>query len=300
MRDAGIKGGVGVYEVGFILAPRINAMGRLEKALDSLRFLCTTNEKRAEELAKILNETNQERQKIVEEVVTHARSIVLSQEWKGVIVVNHETYHEGIIGLAASKIVEEFYRPTIVISQGELTSKASARSVQGFNIIENIRKVENLTLGGGGHPMAAGFSIETSKITEFKAALDKVSIPLLTEEVLKKRLVIDLQINFSLISNTLIELLKEFEPTGIANPTPVFMTEAVRVLDARTVGKEAKHLKLVLEEGGLVYDAIAFNMGHMYNELTPEVKINIAYTVEVNEWRNKKTIQLKVKDIVIK
>ncbi|MEK7112217.1 MAG: DHHA1 domain-containing protein, partial [Patescibacteria group bacterium] len=297
-QEAGIvKGDIGPYEVGFIIAPRINAMGRLVHAIDSLRLLCTKNRPRAIDLAKLLNKTNLERQRIVEEVFLHAKGAV--GDTKGIIVLAHESYHEGVIGLAAAKLVEEFYRPAIVISKKGKTAKASARSISGFNIIETIRKFEDFLLEGGGHPMAAGFSIETTKIEDFSKKINEVAIPLLTKDILAKKLKIDLEINFSQLGMELLGLIKSFEPTGLGNPTPTFATRKVSINDARVVGREGTHLKLNLEEGGRVLEAIAFGLGGIYPKLSPDTKIDIAYTLEENTWNDKKDLQLKIKDIKI-
>jgi len=298
-QEAGIvKDSIGPYEVGFIIAPRINAMGRLTHAIDSLRLLCTKNEDRAYNLAKLLNKTNLERQRIVEEVVLHAKGVTLKK--KGVIVLAHESYHEGVIGLAAAKLVEQFYRPAIVISKKGDIAKASARSISGFNIIEAIRKLEDLLIEGGGHPMAAGFSINTDKIEEFSKRLDEISIPLLTEEILTKRLKIDLKIGFENLGQKLLALVNSFEPTGLGNPAPVFLTEGVGVVDARVVGRDSTHLKLTLVEGENKLEAIAFGLGGLYTSLSPDAKIDIAYALEENTFNGSTSLQLKIKDIKLK
>lgn len=291
------RGQIGTYEVGFIIAPRINAMGRLEHAIDSLRLLCTKNKSKARELAHQLGKTNTERRRIVEGVVTHARSAAEKRVWEGVIVLSHESYHEGVIGLAASRLVEEFYRPAIVISRGELQAKASARSIPGFNIIKVIRKLDTFLLDGGGHPMAAGFSIESEKIEAFMKELEKISTPLLTEEVLSRKLKIDTEVDFNQLNWDLLKAISSFEPTGIGNPTPTFVSRKVNLLDARCVGFEGRHLKLTLEKNDKVFDAIAFNFGEYYLKLSPDKPIDVAFALEENVWRDKKNLQLKVKDI---
>jgi single-stranded-DNA-specific exonuclease len=233
----------------------------------------------------------------VEEVVAHAKDLAKNQEWKGVIILSHETYHEGVIGLAASKLVEFFYRPAIVMSRGEKFSKASARSITGFNIIESIRSLEEMVIDGGGHPMAAGFSIQTDKIEIFSKKLDEVSSLLLTDEILTRTLKIDLELNFEQIDWGLEKKLADFEPTGIGNPRPTFMTQKVNILNARTVGGDGKHLKLKLEKDNRAFDAIAFGMGDYYTKLLSEKSINIVYNIEENVWNGRKTLQLKIKDI---
>lgn len=287
---------IGPYEINFIIAPRLNAMGRLVHAIDSLRLLCTKNKTRAKELASLIGKTNSQRQKVVEEVVVHAQEKLGKEVKDSVIVLAHESYHEGVIGLAAAKLVEEFYRPAIVISKKKDIAKASARSISGFNIIEVIRKLEHLYLEGGGHPMAAGFSIETAKIKLFTKEINKLAKPLLTEEILSKKLKIDLEIDFNRINYDLYAKLKEFEPTGLGNFTPVFCTRKVKVLEVRTVGKENNHLKLRLEKGGATLDAIGFGLASVYH-LVPSAYIDIVYSIEDNSWNGTRILELKLRDL---
>lgn len=294
-RDSNIEN-IGVYEVGFVIAPRINAMGRLHSATDALRFLCTRDPKKARDLNQILNNTNIERQKIVDDVLTQVLKQV--QDNDKVVVISGE-YHEGVIGLASGKITEKFYRPSVVISRpssenGNI-SKASARSISGFNIIEAIKETE-LILEGGGHPMAAGFSIETTKIEEFRIKINKLAEKSLTEEVLERKLKIDMEIGFSQINNDLVEELKKFEPTGQGNYSPVFMSSKVLVKEVKPVGSDGKHLKLKLEQNGIIFDGIWFNATNPQT-LTTNLSLSVAYAIEENVWNNKTSIQLKIKDI---
>lgn len=287
---------IGTYEVGFIIAPRINAMGRLTHAIDSLRLLCTKDPKRARELADLVGRTNFERQKIVETVVAHALRQTQGKLSNEIIIIAHESYHEGVIGLAAAKLVEKFYRPAIVLSKKKDVSKASARSISGFNIIETIRKLEGLYLEGGGHPMAAGFSIETAKIEEFAKKINEISKPLLTQDLLSRKLKIDLEIDFNQINLKLVGRIKEFEPTGLGNFPPSFITKKVEVIESRTVGRENNHLKLKLKKDNTVFDAIGFGLASAHT-LVPSALIDIVYSIEENIWNNHTSLQLKIKDI---
>lgn len=283
---------VGVYEVGYIVAPRINAMGRLASATDSLRFLCTRDPKKAKDLTKLLNDTNIERQKIVEDVVFRTlREVKVDDR---VIVIDGK-YHEGVIGLASGRVTEKYYKPSIVLSVGEKISKASARSIFGFNIIEAIKET-GLILEGGGHPMAAGFSIETVKISEFRTKINEIGNRLLTDEILERKLKIDLEINFETINQDLLDRLKKFEPLGNGNYSPVFFTEKVKVLESKVVGHEGTHLKLKVSSGDKIFDAIAFGMGKD-KKIKIKDEINIAFSIEENIWNGKSSIQLKIKDI---
>jgi len=293
------KGSIGTYEVGFIIAPRLNATGRLKHAIDSLRLLCVRNKKGAARLALDIGKTNSERQKVVSEVVSHARVAAEKIKGEGIIVIAHEKYHEGVIGLAAARIVDEFYRPTIVLSKGKDRSKASARSIPGFNIIETIREIDHLILEGGGHPMAAGFSIETSKIEEFVNQIKVVSKPLLKEKLLLKTINIDLEIEFTQISWELLKELNKFEPTGYSNPSPTFKTSKANVLSIRTVGYEGKHLKMKLEKNDKILETIGFGLGDYILKVSPGSEIDISYNIEENIWNETKSLQLKIKDIKI-
>jgi single-stranded-DNA-specific exonuclease len=291
------KGNISTYEVGFLIAPRINAMGRLEHSVDSLRLLCTRDKKRANELSFLLAKINKDRQRIVEEVIAHAQSSVTREKLTGVILLAHESYHEGVIGLAASKLVEKYYRPAIVVSKGELVSKASARSISGFNIIEVIRQMDDIILTGGGHPMAAGFSIETEKIEMFNQRMQEISGPILTDEVLQKKLKIDMEIMFDSLKSGLFDKISKFEPFGIGNPAPTFITQKVKIITAKTVGKDQKHLKMKVENNGRIFDCIAFGFGEAHTKLMAGTVVDMAYTLEENHWNESTSLQLKLKDI---
>jgi single-stranded-DNA-specific exonuclease len=293
-KEAGIEN-IGTYEVGYIIAPRINAMGRLKHGLESLRLLCTKDKTKAFEIAKNIGSTNSERQKIVEEVVLLARKNVTGEK---IIVIAGENYHEGVIGLAAGRLVEEFYRPAIVLSTKGEVSKASARSVSGFNIIEAIRIV-SLHIEGGGHPMAAGFSIETNKIEEFAKKINKYADKLLTEEILEKKLRIDCEVEFEQLNYDLLDKLIKFDPTGLGNPGAAFLTKQVEVIDSKPVGREARHLKLKLKQDEHTFDSIYFGGGEMYSKLNSNQKVDIVYSLEDNSWNGYKNLQLKIKDLKI-
>ena len=297
MRQAAVKiPEVGTYEVNYIIAPRINSMGRLAHAIDSLRLLCVKDGTRARELAQLVTKTNLERQKVVDEVVISVREKARKLP-DGIIFLSDESYHEGVIGLAAGRLVEEFWRPAIVISVGAEFSKGSARSISGFNIVEAIREHADLLVAHGGHTMAAGFTIETAKLTEFEKRIREAAKKTLTAEVLNRKLKIDSELDFKLIDWELAEKLKEFEPSGLGNPTPIFASLKVEVSDVRLLGTEKKHLKLKLKKDGKLIDAIGFGMGESFKDLKKEDKVDVAYSVDENVWNGVKSLQLKIKDL---
>jgi single-stranded-DNA-specific exonuclease len=297
LQDAGLTlGELTTYDVSHVLAPRLNAMGRLVHAMDALRLLCTHQEDKAILLARKLGLTNKERQQLTIDTSLHAKHIVAERLKEGLpklLFVSHETYNQGVIGLVAGKLVEEYYRPAIVVSRGETVSKASARSIAGFNIVEAIKSCSDLLVDVGGHPMAAGFTVETKNLTELQTRLEKLADKKLTDALLTRELRIDTELPFATITPAFWETLREFEPFGFGSPEPVFATRGVTVSDARLVGADGKHLKLRVSS----FDAIAFGMGNLYPKLKPGAVIDIAYTVDMNVWNGKKKLQLKIKDI---
>lgn len=307
--EAGIKlGEIGTYEVGFMIAPRLNAMGRMEHALESLRLVCTPKPLQAKDLALKLGSTNRERQTLTEETARHAKDLVSLQIKEGLpklIFLAHESYQEGVIGLAAGKLVEEFHRPAVVVAKGEKYSKASARSITGFNIIEAIRTFSDLLVDAGGHPMAAGFTIETAKLEIFKTKLQALAEKELDENKLVKTLKIDCEIGLESLSMELYQKITQFQPYGLGNPEPIFASREVSLLDVRVVGNEGRHLKLrailhrspVTDHRPPSFEAIGFGMGRFLPNLSSENPVDIAYNLQLNRWNGEEKLELKLRDI---
>jgi len=292
---------IGVYEIGYIIGPRLNASGRIESAMDSLRLLCTTKKERGEELAAKLELVNRERQQLLREGAQHAIESITSEGLgaRKILIVAHESYEEGVIGLIAGKLVEAFYRPAIVLSLKESVSKASVRSVSGFNIIEFLRLHKDHFVNVGGHPMAAGFTVETVKIEILKKALEKKAESLLTQELLTRTLKIDCELPLSLLSKDLYNSIQQLSPFGMSNPEPVFASKKVTVENFRVIGKEGNHLKLILRQESDTFDAIAFGMGEIATSLKSGDMIDVAYSLDENTWNGETKLQLKVKDILV-
>lgn len=302
IKAAGLEEGkIGIYEIGHILAPRINSMGRLLHALDAMRLLCTPDENRAIMLAQKLNSTNKNRQTLTEDTILHAHNLYSKiKTTKKLIFIAHESYNQGIIGLVAGKLVESYYRPTIVVSKGEIYSKASARSISGFNIIETIRSASELLVNSGGHPMAAGFTVKTEYIEVLQKKLEEIVEKELKVELLTNTLKIDSVIDLSDITRGLLEILNQLQPHGIGNPLPLFMSEKVQVDNIRLIGKDGKHLKLLLSTtSGKSLEAVGWNLSKLYDQISRAKNINIVYTVEENNWNGRTNLQLNIKDVKI-
>lgn len=288
---------IGVYEVGHIIAPRLNATGRMKSAMDSLRLLCTKDGKRARDLASLLGVTNKERQSVMIDATKHASlSVNAKTKLKKLLIVSYEEYPEGVIGLVAGRLVEEFYRPSIVISKGKKLSKGSVRSIKGFNIIEFLRQSHEYFINIGGHPMAAGFTIETDKLEQMQEALEKLS-DAFDDSIYVRKLRIDCDIPFSVITKELYDKIQTLNPFGMNNPEPVFATFGALIHEIRKIGRDGKHLKMILNKDNFSFEAIAFGMSEQASELSTGDIIDIAFSIDENRWNGNIKLQLKIKDI---
>lgn len=287
---------LGVYEIGHIIAPRLNAMGRIEHAMDSLRLICTKDSKRADDLAQKLNSTNTQRQQLTLDSFLHAKGTISEKTIKKILFVAHESYEPGVIGLIAGKLTEEFYRPSIVLSIGEKYTKASARSVSGFNIIEFIRSSSDLLVDAGGHPMAAGFTVETKNMAKLQALLEKLAEEKLDGNLLHRSLKIDCELGLESINDKLYSELNSLSPFGYGNPEPVFLDREVTIENMQSVGTEKKHMKLKCTVGECRMNAIMFNFQNLENVKVGD-KIDIVYSITLNEWNGTRSLELKIKDL---
>ena len=291
MRDSKVTGDIGTYEIGHILAPRINAMGRIEHGLDSLRLICAKNQKQADSLASLLAKTNSKRQDLTSGAVTSAFELIDTEQLVGVVSSNK--WHEGVIGLVASRLVEAHHKPMIVISRGETFSKGSARSIPGFNIVEAIRNSSEFLVDAGGHPMAAGFTIESRHIESFTKKINVFAQTVITEEQLIPVINIECQLDPADINVENFKIIKQLEPYGMANPEPVFLTKRMVIEDLRTVGNNNQHIKL--QVNGL--SAIGFNKGDFYPSMRPGYLLDLVYTIAEDKYNGNGALQLKIKDL---
>jgi single-stranded-DNA-specific exonuclease len=273
------------YHVGYIIGPRLNAMGRLEHAMDSLRLLCTPNPVQAAELANLLHATNLTRQSETESAISHATSLNPTGD---VLVVASETYHPGVIGLVAAKLTEKFYRPSIAISIGPVVSKGSARSISGFNITDHIRQFSSQLVNVGGHAMAAGFTIDNKFLTEFIAHISQASID---PNLFIRPTRVDMELPLDSVTLDLYYRLAELAPFGLGNPTPTFSTSGVSMTDPRRIGQDGKHLKFRAGE----LEAIYFNAPLGIEQ--PTSNISIIYSLTLNTFNGKTSLQLNIKSI---
>ncbi len=298
---AGIAGGdVTGGTVGFILAPRINAAGRLSKAEVAVRLLTTSDYQEARAIAGYLNQTNQERQRIESRIRDEVRDKIfreLDMEREKVIVMASREWHQGVIGIVASKIVDEFYRPCILISlQEDGSGKGSARSIPRFNIYQGLEACSDLLDKFGGHKYAAGLTIKGTNIPLLCERLSAVITERLEKEDLIPQIIMDAEIDLEEINFPLLKEMTLLPPYGMANPEPVIVSKRLRTTESKIVGKD--HLKIRLRKGGACLDSIGFSMGSAYNEIIKSGReIDVAYTPELNFWNGTYGVQLKLKDL---
>ncbi|MDF2891373.1 MAG: exonuclease RecJ [Clostridia bacterium] len=288
------------YNIAFIIAPRINAAGRLADASRCVELLITEDEALAYEIAKELETENKERQRIEAEILEQAIAKLTSTkdfENSRIIVLDEQNWHAGVIGIVASRIVEQFNKPSILIARDHETGKGSARSMSGFNLYEAMCKCSELFEKFGGHEMAAGLTIKAEYIGAFRKKINEVAEEMLLGKELLPELLVDYKLEPADISLQVAKQLKNLEPFGMGNPNPNFVCRNMQILDRKLVGTSSKHLSLNLYDGNNNIKAIAFNMGNLYNVLSIGKKIDIICCMDINLWNNNENVQLVIKDI---
>ena len=289
-------------QIVFTVAPRINAVGRLGDAERAVNLLIATNKKEAIKLAEVLETENYERRKIDVDTFEAAKEIVDSQidlDEDLAIVLHNENWHPGVIGIVASRLVEKYYRPSVLLTTIDGIAKGSARSINGFNIYEALQKCDDLLLHFGGHRAAAGLALKLDKVEEFRIRLNEVLKSSITSEDLSEEISIDSKIRFSEITPKFLRILDQFAPFGPGNLRPVFISESVHVANVpRIVGNN--HLVASFKQNGTdkVFDSIGFNMGDHF-ELTNQnnSELDIVYSVDKTIRDSRIFPQLKLKDI---
>ena len=287
-------------QVVFILAPRINALGRLGDARQAIRLLTTRDERMAQEIARKLDSENRRRKEIdektLQEALVQMREVVdLDQD--RAIVLAAEGWHQGVIGIVASRLVEKFHLPTVMIAISDTEGKGSARSIPGFHLCEALKECENLLVKYGGHKYAAGLSILPDRIPEFRDRFREVSSRFLSDDDIVPKLFIDLEIELTEISDSFMDALEAFSPFGPQNMRPIFLTRNCEVVGVPyVVGNN--HLKMKVRKGDAVLDVIGFGFGDMARAISDKgCLVDIVYAVEYNTYNDQTQIQIRLKDI---
>ena len=302
MDAAGIKEKkVSTHAISFILAPRLNASGRIDSANTSLNLLLTKDEEEADQLAQDLNDNNRQRQRIEEQVMQEAMDLIEKEiNFKDdyIIVLSKDDWHPGVLGIVASKIVDRFYRPTVVISLKDDVGRGSARSIHNFHIYEALRQCEAFLKEFGGHKYAAGLTIDRKNIKEFKKVLNEITRLNFKEESLSPVLETDAQIPLSLINEELVASIDQLSPFGEGNLRPVFISRGLQVKSRPIlVGKNS--LKFWVSDGDLTFEAIGFGMSDYYEMTDNAGRLDLAYCLGWDNWNPHNLIQLEIKDMKV-
>ena len=284
-------------DLGFQLGPRINACGRLEHASLGVELLIETDEIEAWNKAVYLNNLNQERRDIEKTIVEDAVQKILNIEQGDDVpafVVQDDSWHEGVVGIVASRIVDRFKKPAFVLSQAENGNyKGSGRSTGKINLIAALRECDDLLLKYGGHEAAAGVTLDPKNLDEFRLKFQEAVKKQTKGESDVKEMWVDEILSSKQISKQLVQELSQLEPYGMGNAKPVFASQKVKVIEKRIVGED--HLKLKVSDEGFDLDAIAFRQAEHFDSLNDHV--DLVYAVEINSFRNKESVQLVVKDV---
>jgi len=283
-------------DIGFALGPRLNAAGRLDTALDALALLTTQDVGKAGRLAQQLEAQNRKRQSITRGIQVQAEELVFADVSDPLLLfAAHPEFNAGVVGLAASRLTEQFYRPAVIGHTDEKFTRASCRSIPEFHITEALDQCADLLERYGGHAAAAGFTVRNENIPKLTERLRVIAEEQLGEKTLQPILNADIELPLSELKPEIIDQLEWLQPTGYGNPQTAFVSREVKILSSRAVGKDSSHLKLVVSDGHITFDAIAFRQGHLHGNL-PQ-RIDLLYRFEVNEFRGKKTLQLNIRDI---
>lgn len=287
-------------QVVFILAPRINALGRLGDAGEAVRLLATRDEKMAGEIARKLDSENRRRKEIDEGTLHDAlaqMAEVTDLDNDKAIVLAGEGWHQGVIGIVASRLVERYHLPTVMISITDGEGKGSARSIPGFHLCEALKECEHLLIKYGGHKYAAGLSIKQENVEEFRKKFIEVSNHRLSDEDIIPKLNIDLEIELSDISDDFVHSIDSFAPFGPQNMRPVFLTRNCEVVGRPyTVGRN--HLRMRVRKGSAMYDVIGYGFGDMARQISSDgCLVDLVYVVEFNTYNGVTRIQIRLKDI---
>ena len=299
IRAAGLSGKpLTAGRIGFILAPRLNAAGRLGHAIRGVELLLSEDEHQANVIARELEELNNKRQELDHATLEQAREKVLQMDLDETfgIVLADEEWHPGVIGIVASRLVEEFGRPTVLIALSGDQGKGSGRSISKFDLHGALGQSQDLLLRYGGHRAAAGVAIERDRVTEFAARFNEVAKSLLSPEDLVPEIRVDLEVSIDGMDNRLESLFRHFEPFGIGNPSPVLLSRNVILArPPRLVGKDG--LKLVLDTGTGSLEAIGWGLAPRASEFQAGSKVDVAFRLERDEYRGESYLQARIADI---
>ena len=294
-----------ITDVVFIIAPRINAAGRMEHALHAVDLMLTTDPKEAQEMAHAIDRFNQDRRETDKNITQEALSQIksLKEEKRTTTVVYQKDWHKGVIGIVASRLTETYYRPTLVFTKSGEKLAASARSVKGFDLYAALEACQELIEQFGGHKYAAGLTLTEENYSLFKQKFEQVVQQQINPKLLEPEINIDLKLDFKSITPKFYRILSQFAPFGPGNPAPIFMTDNLKENGfSKQVGADKNHLKCSLKQRGSkhIFSGIGFNLGKHLQDLLRAKSCSAVYSLEENEWNGQTTLQLKLRDFDFK
>ena len=296
------KESLDITDVVFMIAPRINAAGRMEHGSFAVNLLTEKNFKQAQEFAEGINSFNDSRKELDQSITKEAldQIVLKKEEHYASTVVYHEGWHKGVIGIVASRLIEKYYRPTLVFTKSGDKLAASARSVRGFDIYEALQECSELIEQFGGHKYAAGLTLEPEKYLLFKEKFEEVVKRTLPEEFLEPQITVDSPIYLSDITPKFQRILKQLGPFGPQNMKPIFMASGLRDNGyGKRIGENGDHLKMNIITGSdkKTYNAIGFGLGNKYDLISHGIPFKAVFTIEENHWNGMTSLQLNVKDL---
>ncbi|MCA1057923.1 single-stranded-DNA-specific exonuclease RecJ [Rossellomorea aquimaris] len=290
--------------VGFMIAPRINAVGRLGDADPAVDLMLTEDAEEAKALAEEIDSLNKERQAIVSKMTEEAVEMVEKDfplETNSVLIIGKEGWNPGVVGIVASRLADKFYRPTIVLSYDSEkgTAKGSARSIVGFDLFKNLSTCRDILPHFGGHPMAAGMTLQLDDVEQLRSRLNELAEAELTKEDFIPVTQLDAPVTVDEISVESIEKLQLLAPFGMKNPKPKWIIDNVSIGHYKKIGSQQNHLKLVLEDNGVQLDGVGFGLGELADHMTPFSNASVIGELSINEWNNRKKPQVFLHDVKI-
>lgn len=286
--------------IAFGLAPRLNAAGRMGSSTTAVELLLTSDLQRAMEIAQELDAVNKKRQETEYEIHRDAIEMINADknfDKKKVVVLAKEGWHNGVIGIVASRITETYHRPCILISLTDGVGKGSGRSVQGFNLFEALSDSKELLTNYGGHAIASGLGIEESKIEDFTKRINEYAEANLTEDAMVPQIKIDATIKGETLTMATAKTLAVLEPFGMGNETPVFAVLGAQVVSVSGVGADKKHIRMMIDKDGTRVNCIGFGLGEHVSNITPDMRLDIAFKIDINSYMGKESLQLVLTDI---